>query len=124
VCQKEAARVVHQQLVQLGLNRCVLAAESAPGLGEDPAQRLRPALAADPHPRRVDLPDPAHRRVDHGLFATPVGCALGGSNQGRNLRLRERKRQQTDAIHLDHWHRQGQGPVHAEAAWPLNAREQ
>ena len=93
VRQKEATRVVHQQLVQLGVNRCVLAAESAPGLGEDPAQRLRPALAADPHLRRGDLPDLAHRRVDNRLFAAPIGCALGDGNQGRNLRLRKRKRQ-------------------------------
>ena len=99
MAREEAAFIVEQQLVELGLHR-LSDAKAVTHAGQDCTQCPRPAPALDPDLVRADLPRPTNRRVDQGLLSPPEGGPLGGCNKLLGLGRKQRQCDLTDALDL------------------------
>ena len=99
VAREEAAFIVDQQLVELGLHR-LSDAKAVTHAGQDCAQCPRPAPALDPDLVRADLPRPPNRRVDQGLLSPPEGRPFGSCNELFGLGRQKRQCDLTDTLHL------------------------
>ena len=124
VRQEEPARLVDEQLVELGVEPLARAAETRRRGLEDARERLRPRVPFQPHPLRVDLPAVADRGVHQRLRPLAVGCPLGRLDQGAYLRLGHRKGHHAGAFDLQPWHGREQPAVGAEVARPADGAQQ
>ena len=92
--------VVDQQLVELRLDR-ILDAQSLGDAGQDRLQRLRPMLAGDLHPGRLDLPGAPHVGIIDCFRAAAErrpGCGL---DELLGLKRQQRQRDFADAFHRE-----------------------
>ena len=100
VADEEAALVVDQQLVQLGVHAGAGAQPGGSALGQR-REHLGPVFARDPHLRGADLPGAPHVGVDQRVAATAIGCALGSGDELGGLRRQQRQGDRPDAFDLE-----------------------
>src|SRR3954468_18628599 len=80
VAREEAAFIIEQELVELGLH-WLSDAKAITHAGQDGTQRPRPTPALDPNLVWADLPRSTNRRVDQGLLSPSKGGPLGGCDE-------------------------------------------
>ena len=95
---EEAAFVIDQQLVELGLDR-VLDAEPLADAGQHRLQRLRPMLAGDLHLPRLDLPGAPHVGIIDRFRAAAERRRGRGRDELLGLKRQQRQRDLADALH-------------------------
>ncbi len=100
VAEEEAARLVEQQLMERGRNRG-LHAEAVGDPGEDALQSDCPALAAQAHLLRPDLPTAPYRRVENRCFTAAVRRRFRHRRELRCLRRQQRQCHLADALDLE-----------------------
>ena len=121
---EEAPDRVDQQLVE---PRFEVAASETQALGyraQNGRERVVPCVPADAQPGRVDLPAVAHRCVDYGLGSLSVRRPLGGLRQGADLKIGNRKREQSNARDVYSRHGQEQPTVGAVVPWTNDGTKQ
>ena len=97
---EETSGVVHQQLVELGRNARALASQPSGHSREDCLERTAPRLSANRHVARRHLPDLTHTGVDDGSGAAPIRRAGGVFDELLNLKRRNGKRKNPNAVHF------------------------
>ncbi len=100
VAEKEAARLIRQQLVERRGDRG-LHPKAVSDPGEDALQRGRPSLAAQAHLLCPDLPTAPYRRVEDRCFAAAVRCRFRHPRELRRLHRQQWQRHRADALDLE-----------------------
>src|SRR5271155_5030590 len=120
---EEAAFVIDQQLVQLGLDR-VLDAEPLADAGQDRLQRLRPMLAGDLHLSRLDLPGAPHAGIIDGFRAAAERRHRRGRDELPGLKRLQRQGDLADAFDREPWRKRLYDPGYMKIAGPASLGEE
>ena len=102
---EEPSRTVDEEFIELGAKPIGGQAETRGHEVHHLREGVRPCAPGQTDTRGVDLPAVANRRVHEGLGSLAVGCALRRRDQRPDLRVRDRKRDLSRAVHDDARHR-------------------
>ena len=123
VRQKEAAALVHKQLVELGGDTCVFTSQPCIHFRKDDLEVRRPRFSADLDLARSDLPHLADGGINDRLLAPAVRCPFRPPQNRRDLGVGYRKRKRSGAFDIHPRHRHLHRAADEKVTRPLHARQ-